>query len=189
MEKGTTSRSQVGDGYQPRTLRLTRKLEQGKTFSEHTLVGKLITLKWMSCHVLKSVVVRLWNLKNELEVKELDGNVFMFSFENKNERCKVIEGEQWIVLGSLLIVKEWSPDILVEEVDLSKATFWVQVKGLAPDQLNEENAASIASMVGDLVETDFTLKNGVCLNNIMKIKVRLDVSEPLCDGFNDIDDH
>ncbi|KAJ4838326.1 hypothetical protein Tsubulata_031744 [Turnera subulata] len=81
-------------------------------------------------------------------------------FQDSADRDKAFRNRQWIVNGSLLLLREWDAKTPLAEVDLSSADFWVMVHGLLPDQLTMENAACIAELLGELVEVDLTLRNG-----------------------------
>ncbi|KAJ4848710.1 hypothetical protein Tsubulata_033732 [Turnera subulata] len=137
MEVGSSSRGQGGAGYQQRSLKLTRNAEQGKCFSEHTLVGRVIALKPTQCYLLNSLAPRIWGLKHALEVKEVGKNTFLFSFQKSEERNRVLKGGQWIFLGSLLIVKEWNSLVPMQELELNKAVFWVHVNAPLCDGFND----------------------------------------------------
>ncbi|KAJ4843405.1 hypothetical protein Tsubulata_013315 [Turnera subulata] len=183
MEQGESSNPTQG-GYKKKSLKLARNKEQGQAFSELVLVGRLVAFKPMSAYLVKSFVERIWSVRHALEVKELKPGVFLFSFQNNGERDRALRGKQWIVNGCLLILKAWDPSVPVEFVDLSKAEFWVKVSGLPPDQLSRENAVAIGSMLGEVLEVDLMLSNGVCRSDILKVKVSLDADAPLCAGFN-----
>ncbi|KAJ4844986.1 hypothetical protein Tsubulata_038252 [Turnera subulata] len=187
MEASSSSQAQSKDGHTIRTLRLSRNPDQRKAFSEHVLVGKLVTSKAMSHHLLKMFVSCIWNLQGALEVKGLERNVFLLSFQFSEDRSKALHGGQWVVNGSLLLVREWGPKATLAEVDLSTADFWVLAHGLLLEQLTIENAACIAGMLEELVGVDLTLRNRVCRSNILKFKVRMNVDLPLCPGFQDDD--
>lgn len=46
---------------------------------------------------------------------------------------------------------------MYDDLDFSKSPFWVQIYGLAPNQINKENARMIGNRVEEFVEDDLNL--------------------------------
>ncbi|KAJ4834909.1 hypothetical protein Tsubulata_032563, partial [Turnera subulata] len=68
-------------------------------------------------------------------------------------------------------------------INFSTSAFWVHVHGLIPEQLDESNAKCIGECLGTFLDLDLSTDNGICRNDVMRIKVELDVMNPLMPGI------
>ncbi|KAK9287707.1 hypothetical protein L1049_016146 [Liquidambar formosana] len=80
----------------------------------------------------------------------------------------------WFVSGSHMIVKEWSPNLVLEEVNLSMLACWVQVYGLPRDRKTPDNILKIGALIGHLLGRKTMLNHrseGVQLQNQSRLYV------------------
>ncbi|KAJ4844437.1 hypothetical protein Tsubulata_037746, partial [Turnera subulata] len=158
------------DTFKDCRLKLKRNPEIGKKISTLALVGRLVPIMPILPFVLSSIIDRAWKPHFSLDTKEIRRNVFLFSFENEDDRARVLRGASWTVDGNYLILREWNPKLAIEEVELKKSPFWVHVHGLTPDEMGEENCAAISAMIGELVSSDLRSGNGLGYSCIMNLK-------------------
>lgn len=81
-----------------------------------------------------------------------------------------------------MILKEWHCDSGIEEIDLSKAQFCVQLHGMPLAIASPGNIVLIGRHMDTLLEIE-PLSDGVACKKIVLLKVELDVSKPLKTGF------
>ena len=81
-----------------------------------------------------------------------------------------------------MILKRWSSDLTWQEVDLSTSTIWVQIHGLPSLWQTEENIRKIGSKMGAVMEMDLIGDPGGGWRKFFRIKVEVDVSNPLIPG-------
>lgn len=87
--------------------------------------------------------------------------------------------DPWNFKGSLRILKEWDPSLTFDEVDLTRATYWIQIHGLPLEVFGNENALLIGNKIGKGIEAD----NVELHRPYLRLKVRFDTSNPLEPGF------
>ena len=82
-----------------------------------------------------------------------------------------------------MILKRWSPELTWQEVEFSTSTLWVQIHGLPTLWRSEENLRRIGSKVGTVMEVDLTGNAGGAWRKFHRVRIEIDVSEPLIPGI------
>ena len=81
------------------------------------------------------------------------------------------------------MLKRFSPDISVSEVDFSFMEFWIQIHGLPLNRRSKENVLKIGSMAGRALDTDLVGPGSGVWSRNVRVRVEIDVSCPLVPGF------
>lgn len=89
------------------------------------LIGKILTNKAFPKSLVKEILIKAWNVINDVEVSAVDKNIFMFSFKHEADVRRAWDRRPWTVKGEHLVLKRFSPDISVSEVDFSFTEFWI----------------------------------------------------------------
>ncbi|KAJ4851294.1 hypothetical protein Tsubulata_001165 [Turnera subulata] len=165
------------------TLKLIENVRRGRTFRTLVLAGRVLSDYPVLLNTVNSIVQKVWSPRKALHVKEVNSNTFLFSFEEARDRLKALRGGPWSLNGNHLVLKEWPVGLALDDINFSSSDFWVHVHGLLPEQLEESNAQCIAECVGIFLEMDLSVDSGVCHNDVMRIKVRLDTQKPLMPGI------
>ncbi|KAJ4839484.1 hypothetical protein Tsubulata_030721 [Turnera subulata] len=153
------------------------------TVNRFYLVGKIITDKPLKAGLVKSILQRFWVCDGNFQVLEKGDNKFLFHFSKEADRKKVLDGQPWLVANNQLVIQEWSPHLAFEEIDLLHASIWVQVHGLALDDMNQTNAEMIGNGFAGLEEVVFNLEDILREDSFMRMRVRYRVDKPLPPGF------
>ncbi|KAF8410604.1 hypothetical protein HHK36_003136 [Tetracentron sinense] len=104
--------------------------------------------------VAKKTTIRAWNTKSRVSAIDLENDFILFHFSDETEMTRVMQHQPWSFNGHPLLLKRWSPDILVKDLRLNQLPVWMQIHGIPPEYITEEVGALIADRVGDLVEVD-----------------------------------
>lgn len=59
----------------------------------------------------------------EMQIHNLDINTFLFVFNHKVNKKKVVENGPWIIISNHLIIKEWQPDVTFDEINFLTSIF------------------------------------------------------------------
>ena len=78
-----------------------------------------------------------------------------------------------------MILKQWSLELTWQEVEFSTSTLWVQIHGLPTLWRSEENLRRIGSKVGTVLEVDLTGNAGGVWRKFHRVRIEIDVSDPL----------
>ncbi|XVE95238.1 hypothetical protein REPUB_Repub02eG0078900 [Reevesia pubescens] len=82
-----------------------------------------------------------------------------------------------------LVLKEWLYEATLEEIDFSTSEIWVQVRILLVAYLTKSNALNIAIVFPKLLELDYDNSEEIMWNRVIRMKVLIDVDEPLKTRF------
>jgi hypothetical protein len=94
------------------------------------LIGKILSLKTFSRHLLKEILTKAWNIVYDVEVSVVDRNIFVFTFKHEADVRRAWDRRPWLVKGEHLLLKKYNPDLNFSEVDFSTTDFWVQIHDL-----------------------------------------------------------
>lgn len=89
--------------------------DQGISFWGDCLLGQLFGHP-PKLAVIQSLVDKLWRRKGRIDVIPLDGEGFMFKFEDDATLTWVLEGEPWILVNRLLVLQKWQPGLIIEKL-------------------------------------------------------------------------
>nr|POE46675.1 hypothetical protein CFP56_61816 [Quercus suber] len=123
--------------------------------SKNLLIGKILSSKAFSKSLVKEILIKAWNVINDVEVSAVDKNIFMFSFKH---------------------------ELIVSEVDFSFTEFWIQIHGLPLNRRSKENVLKIGSMAGRALDTNLVGPGSGVWSRNVRVRVEIDVSCPLVPG-------
>lgn len=81
--------------------------ERMKDFEELTLVGRLVSRKFIPKSVIFPFIKAGWKFAPNLRIKDVGPNRFLFSFQNLEEKEKVQRLALWNFKGYFMILKDW----------------------------------------------------------------------------------
>lgn len=105
----------------------------------------------------------------------MDG-LFVFEVSDANDRRDLVNGGPWNILGALVVFRAWDGRTDMRAMRFDDTLLWVQMVGCPVEDIDQEAAYAYGSTIGDVVETDLSRII------IMRVKVRVDISEPLVSG-------
>ncbi|KAK9286374.1 hypothetical protein L1049_014768 [Liquidambar formosana] len=103
--------------------------------------------------------------------------------DNKEDKLKILSVGPWSIRGLLLVFKEWSSGLVLEEIDFHSYPFWVQVHGLHPDFKSTDNVSKIGPKIGVLLDVDVPRSGQLVWNKFIRVRVDVDVRNPFEDWF------
>ena len=109
--------------------------------------------------------------------------MLVFSFNHEADIRHDWDRRPWLIKGEHLILKRFSPDQSVAEVDFSTTKFWIQVRNLPLDRPSTENLLKIGSIASHALEKDFIGSIEGVWRRYIRVRVEVDVNCPLAPGF------
>ena len=147
-----------------------------------SLIGKIISSRSFSTVVIKDIIQRAWNSSREVTITKMGKNIFLFSFGTVTELENIFQRRPWTLRGAHLVLKKWSPDLLWQEVDFSRSTFWVQIHGLPGLWQKPEHLRCIGSEVGEVLASESDIGVSLPWKKFYRLRIDVDISKPLKPG-------
>lgn len=146
-----------------------------------SLIGKIIGEKPANFTGVKNFVNFMWNQPRNLEVTEIGGNLYQFSFAEPNDLERVLKGCPYVMDNQLLNLKKWERGIDKDTKAFRKALLWVQIWKLPIHCITKEVGRKIREIfttVQDVIVPSGGSKEG----KHVKILVEVDITQPLLRG-------
>ena len=122
----------------------------------------------------------LWRAHNGFKIQNLGDHIILFTFDNQKEVEKILSSKPWSFDKHLVVMQQYDKETPVSDVKFDKASFWVQLHGIPPRFMTMEAALKICNVVGEVARLkEF---NKIDRGNFLRLKVKLDLSLPLCCG-------
>lgn len=109
--------------------------------------------------------------------------MFVFSFEDSYECARILRDRPWLILGFLLIVQERLPFVPMCDFQWKRCLYWIEIHGIPVEGFTDDNILKIGAKIGEVIEYDQSIVNGVVVKCFMRIKVWIELDEMLTDGF------
>lgn len=90
----------------------------------------------------------------------------------------------WLVRNNLLVLEQWPHNLAFKGISFQASPFWIQVSGLAPNQVTTQNAKSIGNFLSQFLEIDYSMLNQPSFEAQLRIKATISVEKPFITGFH-----
>ncbi|XP_021738182.1 uncharacterized protein LOC110704671 [Chenopodium quinoa] len=124
---------------------------------------------------------RLWRLSDDVAIRVIDSNLFVFQFFNDEDKQRFLDGRTWTFDKQILLLKSMDGDEQPSEIVIEKCPFWVRVLDVPFGRRNEAFAREVGEAVGGFLEFDEEDPQG--WDEFMRIKVMVDITKPLRRGI------
>ncbi|ONI21966.1 hypothetical protein PRUPE_2G099000 [Prunus persica] len=110
-------------------------------------------------------MLEIWDLVGEVNIKELLGNHFLFTFGRTEDKEKEPDGT-----------------VAPSKTNLKFVDFWVQIRNVPLLKMTEKLARSIRDRIGKCIDTSRS-EGGELVGGFMRIRVQIDTTKPLWRGL------
>jgi len=105
----------------------------------------------------------------------------LFLFQNEDDADKVILLGPWSFDKYLLALHKLKTGEVVRKISFDRMALWIQLHSIPTMYQTKKVGYSIWATIGSVESVDADEK-GFCLGNYMRIRVTIDISNPLCRG-------
>ncbi|KAF8380030.1 hypothetical protein HHK36_027500 [Tetracentron sinense] len=152
--------------------------KEGESICRSALFGKFLAERPVNLQIAKKTILQAWRLPYELEVLDLEDDVFLFKFKGEKDTLRILSHEPWCFNGHLLCLQRWKPDIAVKEIDFSKSPFWIQFHGIPVAKMTYKTGNQLGAYVGDVLEVDLP-RSGLSQGRFVRVRVLVQLDKPL----------
>jgi len=82
------------------------EVEELRAKGRKCLVGRMGVPKRINKEAFRNLLTRIWRLVGDMFCKEIQDNLWVFEFEDDNDRRSVLEGRPWSYDRTILIIVE-----------------------------------------------------------------------------------
>lgn len=144
---------------------------------EFTIIARVLCEKTINMNAFKSTILKAWNPKSKVSSNLLQPNLMAFVFEDADDYSKILN-LSWTFRDFQIITAKWPPDKALDDIDLNKATFWIQASGIPVCYTNINTAKFIGNTVGKFLKTDLS-SAAQKWRKFLRIQVEIDILKPL----------
>lgn len=149
---------------------------QAAAENRFVIVGRPLLPRQQNLHSIVVALPRLWGQAGLIHGRVVEGRRFQFVFSTEESMETVLRRGPWAFAERLLVLQHWSP--LMNLNILKFIPFWIQIRGIPLQFMNQEVIAHIGRVLGQLMDIDY---NAVAAAQVEYVRVRLnwDVAQPL----------
>ncbi|OMP01056.1 hypothetical protein CCACVL1_03183 [Corchorus capsularis] len=149
-----------------------------------------IRRKWVRCLIVKLLgrsisykvlydrLQKLWQLKGEITLVDLDMGYFLVRFVSNDDYEFARDEGPWTIFGHYLTVRSWVPDFHPSDAVINFTTVWVQFPALPIEYYNPRILMALGNSVGKAVRADFNTKYA-SRGRYVRVAVEVNFEEPL----------
>ncbi|GAV69508.1 DUF4283 domain-containing protein/zf-CCHC_4 domain-containing protein, partial [Cephalotus follicularis] len=148
----------------------------------YCLVGCLWMTKKYDKDVMKNTMRSLCNARHGVRIHDVGNDLFLFMFNNNDDREKVLKLGPWWFDRHILLLDKLDEEKHPSTISLYKAPIWIRVYGIPLLCLSEKVGRIIGNSIGDLEEVQVVTRRRES-NQFLKLRVGIDVREPFKKGM------
>ncbi|OMO97270.1 hypothetical protein CCACVL1_04612 [Corchorus capsularis] len=123
-------------------------------------------------------LVKLWSLKEEDEMIDLDYGYYVIMFRTRATAAKILSGGPWKIMDHYLVVQRWKPNFRSSTALIGKMAIWIHLPELPIKYFNMEMLMNVGRQLGKPIRLD-TNTSKVVRGKFARICVEIDLFKPL----------
>ncbi|EPS65140.1 hypothetical protein M569_09639, partial [Genlisea aurea] len=142
------------------------------------MVGKVLNPRPVNPETVAKQMRRAFNPLQEMSVKFLGENKFLFRFQHSGDFAKVEEGRPWHFENHLLVLNAVPPGGYAGSVTLNHCPFTVQIHNLPFLSFPRGAAEALGNRIGQFLNAELDAK-GDSKVAALRLRIALDIRQPL----------
>ncbi|KAM3003562.1 hypothetical protein FF2_033908 [Malus domestica] len=168
----------AGEGVEDLVVHLKKSLDISNMEQGIKLVGTALVNKTLNKWGVRNILRSSWQRWGEIEIKWVKENTFVIKVNDESTTAKIIDQVPWAVMKQNFSVKRWPLELALEEIDMQRISFWIQIRGVPPFLSSEANIRRLASKIGKVQSVEDPAKT----RGFLRVKVEVDTANPLITG-------
>ena len=146
-----------------------------------TLAAKFYTRRVINVEAIARTFKPIWQTRKSFSIQDVGDNMVLIEFEEAADLERVLLGEPWSYDKYLIAFHRLSHEIAVEDLPFNLVDFWVQIHNLPVLSMKRRVAIALGGYIGEVLPTSLQ-EEEVGTGKYMRVRVRVDITEPLCRG-------
>lgn len=142
------------------------------------LVAKVLSPKAINREAFRQQMPRILQANRRINIEARGDNTIVCEFTSAQDQKRALEDGPWNFFRSLVIFRKTSGWEIPTTMPFDDFTIWVQCHNLPLALMQKELLYKVGRQIGEVVELD-NGDNGALLGRFIRIRVRLNVNEPL----------
>ncbi|KAL6146657.1 hypothetical protein ACLB2K_057335 [Fragaria x ananassa] len=165
IASSATSLALAGDGVLDVSRRSGANLRRN---SQAYLLVKPLAPKCVNPADLQQTFRRIWRTDGKFKVQQRPQGLFLFSFDMKRDRNRVLWGGPWYYLRAPMVIQDYDGLADFAYINLQSLFFWVRLENIPPRLETPVVIEDAAIVAGDNPHVDLNL-----LNSTGEVRVRV----------------
>ncbi|WOG99650.1 hypothetical protein DCAR_0519004 [Daucus carota subsp. sativus] len=144
----------------------------------YVLIGRFLTEKNINFNAMQNVMASLWRPKEGMEVNDIGGMRYSFTFFHKMDIQKVIDGGPWSFEQATLLTHQLEMGEDPCTVKMQDVEMWVQIYDIPRGFLSENILKNAGDSMGKFIRVEPNTFDGVW-KQYVRIRVVINVEKPL----------
>ncbi|XP_075645354.1 uncharacterized protein LOC142616372 [Castanea sativa] len=147
---------------------------------EYIIAALFITRRALNTKAVARTFKPLWQAERGFKIQREGDHKLLFIFDNQEDVDRILANEPWSFDKSLVVLQRYDRNSPIDELSFDKTDFWVQVHNIPIKYKAKSVAKDIFESIGKVHRLDENSEGGG--GSFMRIRVTLDVYQPLCRG-------
>lgn len=165
---------------------IIRELEENHYATEaskNVLLGKIISEKLLNKKAIKGMIKKSWGDPEGFSIIDLSANTFLFNFTKPEIPSKILDESPWNILGHVLVLERWSPQVSMREIEFLHAPYWIQIHGMPLELFSKHNAIRVGNKIGEALEAKDPFHATTIIRGFLRVRVSVNITNPLVPEF------
>ncbi|KAJ4840778.1 hypothetical protein Tsubulata_042840 [Turnera subulata] len=145
------------------------------------LVGSLWTARPFNAQALMRTQKQVWRPTHDVEIHQLDRNLFIFQFFHWQDKERVLEQEPWNFDNQILLLKNLEGDEQSSAINLTHVPLWVRAYDIPLHLRKPKFIELLGSKAGQFTQLD--TDRDLQMSKFARMRISKDVRTPLIRGF------
>jgi hypothetical protein len=154
------------------------EVAESRDRGERCLVGRIGEERRVNKEAFRTVMTRLWRIAGTVVFKEVQENIWVFEFSDRDDKGRILAGRPWSFDRQIIILNELDGNVPPSQMQFTHSPFWVQVHDLPLVCMNISVGTKIGESLGSLVDVDVA-GDGMGWGHCLRIRVVIDLRNPL----------
>ncbi|KAF7139019.1 hypothetical protein RHSIM_Rhsim07G0114000 [Rhododendron simsii] len=147
------------------------------------LLGKVLSPKPLNITAISNICNTTWKTRTPFSIVPWSNNVFLFRFQDAEDKASIIRDSPWSVNNSLLVLQNLINGVAIPDQIFTHSPFWVQIHGLPIEKMTQRNAEIIGKRFSKLLAIESSVDGLLLGRSFLRVKVEIEISKPLPKGF------